>query len=70
MKNKIQYWIVPVFGCIEPESLVGPFLTFGNMKKRAKKVHAEQSEDDAIFWLRTQDGKKPQINAFVGSEWE
>lgn len=64
LKENIIYWIIPVFGCVEPQMAVGPFLTYEDMLKRAKKIKATQSDDDALFYSRTQYGKTPEFNCF------
>lgn len=66
---KRKYYIVPIFGCVDPESLVGPFYTYAGMLRRARKIHAKQDEDDAIFWLRVDNGK-PVFESFSGAELE
>lgn len=68
LKENIIYWIVPVFGCVEPESLIGPFLTYENMLEKAKEVHKTQSEDDALFYLRIEHGI-PWVDAFAGRDF-
>jgi len=69
MKRNVKYYIVPIFGCIDPEQLVGPFYTYAGMLRKARKVHARQDEDDAIFWLRVGDGK-PIFGDFSSDELE
>lgn len=66
----MKYYVIPVYGCTDPESLIGPFRTFANMLKRARKVHASQASEDAIFWLRVNEGEKPMVNSFSNQELE
>ena len=66
----MKYYIIPVYGCVEPEHLIGPFKTYEKMFKRAVKVRANQNERDAIFWLRFQQGRMPQVSAFTNAELE
>lgn len=56
MKRKSKFYVVPIFDCVEPESLIGPFKTFEGMRKRAVKVRQDQSDADAIFWLEVTGG--------------
>lgn len=64
LKENIIYWIIPVFACVEPQKAVGPFLTYDDMLKRAKKIKAKQSDDDALFYSRTQYGKHLEFSCF------
>jgi hypothetical protein len=58
-----KYYIVLVFGGVELERLKGPFKTWNGMVRAARKVYANQAEEDAIFWLRT--GKRqPSMGSF------
>jgi hypothetical protein len=69
--KRIQYFIVPVFGCVEPEPLIGPFNTFGKMLTFARKIYAKQREEDAIFYLRTEgNGVKPTVESFANLDME
>ena len=69
MKSEPLYYIVPVFGCTDPEPLAGPFKLYRNMLRRARKIHANQKEEDAIFWLVIRNGR-PMIGSFTGEELE
>lgn len=64
----MEYYIVRVFGCVDPEPLIGPFKTYDGMRKRAVKVRAGQDDEDAIFWLRTAPGEKPLIASFTNAD--
>lgn len=64
---KIKYYIIPVWSGFDPEPLKGPYQTFTGMKRAARKIHANQREDDAIFWLRI-DGEYPIVGAFSSGE--
>ena len=63
-----KYYIVPVFGCVDPETLKGPFKTYKGLVRAARKVHAKQNDDDAIFWLRCGKGR-PIMGSFSGDEF-
>jgi len=65
---KAKYYIVPVFGCVDPEALVGPFKTYHGMKRAARKIHAKQAEEDAIFWLRVPAKGRPEMGSFTDAE--
>lgn len=65
---KTKYYIVPVFGCVDPETLKGPFKTYDGMVNEARKIYANQDQDDAIFYLKVQPGRRPQLGTFSGSE--
>ncbi len=62
---KKKFYIIPVFGCTDPEPLIGPFKTYDGMVKRAKKVFAKQREEDAIFWMVTYPKGRPGIGSFT-----
>ena len=62
-----KYYIVPVFGCVDPEPLAGPFKTYKGMVRAARKLHAKQAEEDAIFWLRCGKGR-PTVGSFTNDE--
>jgi len=64
-----KYYIVPVGWCVEPESLKGPFKTYAGMVRAARKIHAKQREEDAIFYLKTGKGR-PQMGTFTCDELE
>jgi hypothetical protein len=64
----MKYYILKVFGCVEPEPLHGPYLTYGNMLKAARRAHKKQSEEDAIFWLRVDGKGRPQVGSFTNTE--
>ena len=64
----MKYYIVPVWGCVDPEPLRGPYPTFGKLLKAARRVYKKQDDDDAIFWLRLEGKVKPQMGAFSGEE--
>jgi hypothetical protein len=63
-----KYYIIPVFRCVEPEPLIGPFKTYEGMVKRAQKVYLNQHEGDAIFYLKLEDGKRPTVGTFSNDE--
>lgn len=69
-KNKPapKYYVMPVWGCVEPEPLAGPFKTYEGMVKRASKIHAKQGEEDAIFWMRTSGNRIPVVGTFIDDE--
>jgi hypothetical protein len=66
-KSTVKYYVLPVWGCVEPQPLIGPFKSYEAMTKRAVKVHAEQGEEDAIFWMRTGKGA-PAVSTFTDDE--
>ena len=66
----MKYYIIPVYGCTDPEPLIGPFKTYAGMLNRAREVKAEQREEDAIFWLRTEKGECPIVESFSNAELE
>ena len=63
-----KYYIVSVFGCVQPEKLIGPFSDYKRMLARASKIHAKQWENDALFYLVIEDGKKPRMESFGAME--
>ena len=65
----IKYYIVPIWSCIDPEPLKGPFNTYDGMLRAARKIRAKQNEEDGIFWLRIGEGN-PMIQAFTMQELE
>jgi hypothetical protein len=67
-KNTSKYYVMPVWGCVEPQPLTGPFKTYDGMVKRAVKIHAEQGEEDAIFWMRTGGTSRPVVGTFTDDE--
>jgi hypothetical protein len=56
-----------VFGCVDPD-MIGPFSSPEAQMEMAKKIHAEQDQDDGLFWLNIVDGK-PEIGAFSGGDF-
>jgi hypothetical protein len=68
-KTPRQYYIAPVFGCVEPQSVEGPFDTFHAMLEQAKKVKAEQSETDALFYIVQQEDGRPCLECFANSHF-
>jgi len=66
-KRTSAYYVLPVYGCTDPEPLVGPFDTQEEMLTAAIEVHAEQKEQDAIFWLVIEGGT-PQIFSFTDEQ--
>ena len=67
---KTKYYIVPVYGCTDPEPSRGPFKTYDGMLIAARKIHAKQREEDAIFWLVVYPKGRPQMGSFTNSELE
>ena len=65
---KKKFYIIPVYGCTDPEPMIGPFATYENMLKRARKVHDKQREEDALFWMVTYPKGKPGVGSFSGEE--
>jgi len=65
-----KYYIVPVFGCVEPEPLKGPFKTYDGMVRAARKIRANQKEEDAIFYLKINPKGRPQMGTFTDDELE
>lgn len=72
MKYNIEYYIVIIFQGVEPEPARGPYLTYDNMLKVAKRYYAtKMSEEDSIFWLRVCHSEgKPQLGSFSRNELE
>lgn len=64
----MKYYILKVFSCVDPEPLHGPYLTYGNMLKRARKLYQELDEQDILLWVRTGGGEKPMVGSFSGKE--
>jgi hypothetical protein len=67
-----KYYIAPVFGGTDPETLIGPYKTFKGMLKKAKKVKENQRMEDSIFWLVINDipGVPPAVCAFTNHDLE
>ena len=65
---KKKYYVIPVFGCVEPETLIGPYKSYDSMVKKAQEVHAEQDEHDAIFWMVIDGRGRPAIGTFTEDE--
>lgn len=61
------YYILQIFRGVEPQKLTGPFKTFEGMRKRAVKIN-EKNTEDSIFYVVHQDGSKPLVKAFRGSD--
>ncbi len=64
----MKFYIMPVFGCTDPEALIGPYKTFDRMLKRAQKVYAKQREEDAIFWVLVKPNGRPEVGSFANVE--
>ncbi len=68
----IKYYLVEVWRSVEPQPLKGPYFTYDNLLKAARKVYAKwhRRDEDGLFYLRTEDGRKPQMGSFSGKEME
>jgi hypothetical protein len=62
-----SFWAVPIFRCVEPEPVVGPFDTYDDMLVKAREIRKEQRDDDALFWAMIKDGRL-EIGSFVNYE--
>lgn len=67
--ESIRRYLVPVHGCVEPE-LEGPFEDDEERLERAREIHAEQDQDDALFWLDIPSDGEPVIGAFAGGDFK
>lgn len=65
---KKKFYIIPVFGCTDPEPMIGPFKSYDAMLKRARKVHDKQREEDALFWMVTYPNRRPGLGSFALGE--
>lgn len=54
-KQEFEYFVLPVFGCVDPQTLVGPFADCEQLKVKAREIKEEQDEEDAIFWVATKE---------------
>lgn len=59
----MKHYLIPVTGDVEP-SLIGPFDTSAQQIMAAQKTHAEQEEEDSLFWLDIAEDGTPQVGAF------
>jgi hypothetical protein len=65
----MKYYILRIWGGVDPEPLIGPFKTYTAMLDRARKIHANQREKDAIFWIGvTPERERPFVDSFLGEE--
>lgn len=62
-----KYYILPVYGCLDPEPFIGPFDSYELMLQQAKLIRLEQDEEDALFWVRTKD-PDTTVNCFISDE--
>ncbi len=65
-----MYYIIYVWGCVEPQPLDGPYESFELMRIEAEKFW--QSEDarperDCIFYLLI-DGDGPSVHSFTNDD--
>jgi hypothetical protein len=65
-----KYYVVPIFGSVEPQILQGPYARPEAMIEAARVVHAEQSQNDSIFWLEIDDKGTPTMGTFTTAELE
>ena len=67
-----RYYIIPIYGCTDPENLIGPYKSFKEMLPKAIEVKNKQREEDAIFWLVTEDNPTmpPAVFAFSNRDFE
>ena len=65
---KLQYYVLPVYGCTDPEPLVGPFDAYDEMIVEAIAIHAEQKDEDAIFWLKINIKGEPSVASFTDEQ--
>lgn len=66
---KTKYYVVSVYGCVEPE-LSHPYGSYASMLKAARKIYATHSDEDGIFWLKVGGQNKPVMESFSTAELE
>ncbi len=66
---KTKYYLVPIFGSVDPETLKGPYLTYTDLVRAAQRVRAKQNDEDGLFYLEIGKGK-PVMGSFSGADIE
>lgn len=62
------YYVVPIFGCVDPQPLAGPYASWEEMLPHAQAIYREQDPgEDAIFYLALADGR-PELGAFSDTD--
>ena len=60
-----KYYLIAVEGSIEPEA-IGPFRGGRKRDDEAKKVRAQQGDDDALFWADVDEKGNLNVGAYSG----
>lgn len=68
-----QFYLIYVFGCVDPEVCDGPFSSFDDLAKKAREFyHSDGFNEsrDILFYLVIKDGEKPSVYPFTNSDFE
>lgn len=67
--SKEQYYLVHVFGCVDPQAPEGPFATYDALLERATEFFNDEmdQESDVLFYLYLKDGCPPSLESFPAS---
>lgn len=61
-------WIAPIYGCVQPQDLVGPYTDYDEMLLKAREIHSAQRLRDGIFYIVVTPNRTPTLEAFTSEE--
>lgn len=62
------YYLMPIYGCVDPEPLQGPYRDWPALLSAARIVRSQQEEEDSLFWLAITADGRPETGAFAHAE--
>ncbi len=68
-----QFYLIHVFGCVDPEVCDGPFSSFDDLNKKASEFyHSDEFNEgrDMLFYLVIKDGEMPSVCPFTNNDLE
>lgn len=71
--NNSQFYLIHVFGCVDPKVCDGPFSSFDDLVKKAREFcHSDEFNEgtDMLFYLVIKDGENPSVYPFTNSDLE
>ncbi len=73
-ENNTQYYLIHVFGCVEPEIVAGPFDNYDILTDEARKLFLSSDdfseEQDMLFSLMVDGKNMPSVSSFSSSDFE
>lgn len=68
-----QFYLIHVFGCVDPEVCDGPFSYLDDLVKKAREFyHSNDFKEarDMLFYLVIKNGEMPSVYPFAGGDLE